>query len=73
MAMSTTSPELREVVEELRALVHGDGADLRLLNVDDGANVIELALELEDVNCADCVLPLDISSKCSPPVWCSEA
>lgn len=55
--MPTSTAELVDIVKELRTLVQGDGADLRLVTVDDQANTIELALELEDVNCADCVLP----------------
>lgn len=55
--MPTTTAELADAVEQLRELVRGDGADLRLVGIDDGARTIELVLELGDANCADCVLP----------------
>jgi Fe-S cluster biogenesis protein NfuA len=49
--------ELAAAVEQLRVLVRGDGADLRLVGVDDRAHVVEVALLLDDANCGDCVLP----------------
>ena len=55
--MRTSTSRAVDVVEQLRTLVRGDGADLRLVTVDDRANIIELALQLGDANCADCVLP----------------
>jgi Fe-S cluster biogenesis protein NfuA len=57
MPVPTTTPDLVDIVEQLRPLVQGDGADLRLVTIDDRAQIIELALELEGANCADCVLP----------------
>jgi hypothetical protein len=53
----TTDPDVLPAVEHLRELMRGDGADLRLVGIDDRAHTIELALELEDANCAECVLP----------------
>ena len=47
-------------VEETAALLRGDGADLRLVSADNKTARIRLALDLDDVTCADCVLPPDL-------------
>jgi len=44
-------------VGRLSAMFAGDGAALRLTAVDENLGTVELALALEDVDCADCVLP----------------
>jgi hypothetical protein len=48
---------LAGAVERLAQMLRGDGADLRLLGVDDVSGTVELALDLRDASCADCVLP----------------
>ena len=53
----TTAPDLAPAIEHLRELIRGDGADLHLVGIDDRAHTIELALDLDDASCADCVLP----------------
>jgi Fe-S cluster biogenesis protein NfuA len=42
---------------ELRELVSGDGADLRLVRVDARSGQVEFELDLSATGCADCVLP----------------
>ncbi|MGE0880404.1 MAG: hypothetical protein AB7L13_15640 [Acidimicrobiia bacterium] len=51
------TPVIKSAVGELRKLLQADGADLHLLSVDDVAGTIALALEVEDAECAECVLP----------------
>lgn len=46
-------------VDELRALVRGDGADLHLVGVDSRRALVELELDLATAGCEDCVLPPD--------------
>ena len=43
-------------LDEPRSLVQADGADMRLLGVDD-AGIVSLELILEGASCAECVLP----------------
>src|SRR4051795_9962471 len=43
--------------EQLRALVGGDGADLRLVRVDAVSQQVEFRLDLSAAGCGDCVLP----------------
>jgi hypothetical protein len=49
-----------ETVDQMGALLRSDGADLRLLSADPKTDRIEIALELEDADCVDCVLPADL-------------
>ena len=49
-----------ETVDEMGALLRSDGADLRLLVADPKTDRIEVALELEDAECQDCVLPSEL-------------
>jgi len=46
-----------ETVDEMGALLRSDGADLRLISADPKTDRIEIALELDDAECEDCVLP----------------
>jgi len=55
--MTVVSSELASTVDRLAEMLRGDGADLRLLCVDDATGTMELALDLGDAACADCVLP----------------
>ena len=55
--MTTTGSDLAEAVDRLAEMLRGDGADLRLLGLDEAAGTVELALDLRDASCADCVLP----------------
>jgi Fe-S cluster biogenesis protein NfuA len=47
-------------VEELRALVRGDGADLELVEFDPANSRVALRLDLSEVTCEECVLPPDV-------------
>jgi hypothetical protein len=49
-----------DTVDEMGALLRADGADLRLVEADPKTARIEIALELEDAECQDCVLPADL-------------
>jgi Fe-S cluster biogenesis protein NfuA len=49
-----------ETVDEMGALLRSDGADLRLVEADPKTARIEIALELDDADCADCVLPAEL-------------
>ncbi|MDB6002893.1 MAG: hypothetical protein JWP52_4592 [Rhizobacter sp.] len=49
--------EVSRTVAELSAMFEGDGAALRLTAVDEQLGTVELALALDDISCADCVLP----------------
>lgn len=55
--MTSVQTNIVGAVERLRAMIQGDGADLRLLAVDERAGTVELSLELDSAECADCVLP----------------
>jgi N-dimethylarginine dimethylaminohydrolase len=45
-------------VDELRALLRADGADLRI--VETGPGLVHLTLDLANVECVECVLPPDL-------------
>jgi Fe-S cluster biogenesis protein NfuA len=46
-----------ETVDELARVLRADGGDLLLLDADPARASISLRLVLDDVSCADCVLP----------------
>ena len=50
---------VERTVAELSAMFEGDGAALRLMGVDSERGMVQVALSLDDVSCADCVLPPD--------------
>jgi Fe-S cluster biogenesis protein NfuA len=49
-----------EAVDEMGALLRSDGADLTLVEANPKTARIELRLELEGAECAECVLPPDL-------------
>ena len=51
--------QVTRTIAGLSAMVEGDGAALRLSALDEERGTVELTLTLEDVSCADCVLPPD--------------
>lgn len=56
--MSAAGPDPAAVavaLEEVRAVLQADGADVELLGVD--ADTVHLRLVLVDAGCAECVLP----------------
>jgi Fe-S cluster biogenesis protein NfuA len=50
-------------VEEVQLLLRGDGADLHLVDVNAKTARITVRLDLDGVDCADCVLPPDLLSE----------
>ncbi len=48
---------VREAVAELAPMLQADGADLRLIEADPATARIEVALDVTDATCAECVLP----------------
>lgn len=46
-------------VEELGSLLRADGGDLVLVSADPAVDRVEVRVELDDVSCADCILPPD--------------
>jgi hypothetical protein len=48
-----------EAVEEVGRIVRADGGDLVLVAADPTTLRVSLALRLDDVTCAECVLPPD--------------
>jgi Fe-S cluster biogenesis protein NfuA len=49
--------DVAAAVEEMGAILRLDGADLRLVEADPAKDRIEVALELRDVDCEECVMP----------------
>ena len=49
-----------ETVDEMAALLRSDGADLVLVSADPKTDRIEISLQLEGAECAECVLPSDL-------------
>lgn len=56
--MGVRPAALNAGVDELRALLRPDGADLQI--VDTGPDRVHLALDLANVECSECVLPPDL-------------
>jgi Fe-S cluster biogenesis protein NfuA len=48
-----------EAVDQLAGFLRADGADLLVREADPKTDRIHLALQLDNVTCADCVLPPD--------------
>jgi hypothetical protein len=48
-----------EAVDEVGRMLRADGAELLLLDADPKTLRVRLELRLDDVSCADCVLPPD--------------
>jgi hypothetical protein len=55
--VEVNTEDVAAAVEEMGAILRLDGADLRLVEADPKTDRIEVALELEDVDCDDCVMP----------------
>lgn len=53
----TLAAEVEGAVEELRPLVQGDGADLEVSSLDEAARRVTIRLNLDGVDCLDCVMP----------------
>jgi Fe-S cluster biogenesis protein NfuA len=55
--MTVLQTDLAGAVDRIAEMIRGDGGDLRLLGVDESTGTVELALDLRDASCAECVLP----------------
>jgi hypothetical protein len=51
---------ITEAVAELAQLLRADGGDLLLVEANPKTDRISLQLVLDDVSCADCILPPDM-------------
>jgi Fe-S cluster biogenesis protein NfuA len=58
--MSVDGVALAAGVEELRALLRADGADLQIVGTDGEADRVHLRLDLANVECLECVIPPDM-------------
>ena len=58
--MSIDAPDVAAGVDEVRALVRGDGADLVVVGLDAGRRQVRLRLDLSAVGCIECVLAPDL-------------
>jgi Fe-S cluster biogenesis protein NfuA len=57
--MTIDSVAVTEAVEELARMLRADGGDLVLVMADPKTDRIRIQLVLDDVSCADCILPPD--------------
>ena len=48
---------MEQVVDDVRAFVSADGADIQIVQFDDAANRLRLRLDLTRVECLECVIP----------------
>ena len=49
--------QVEQVVDDVRAFVSADGADIQIVQFDDAANHLRLRLDLTGVECLECVIP----------------
>ena len=52
--------DVRAAVDQIRALVEGDGARLRLLGVDRASGTVRLGIDVTGVSCDECLMPADL-------------
>ncbi len=50
---------VRVAIDEVGRILRADGGDLVLVEVNPAALRVRLALRLDDVSCAECILPPD--------------
>jgi hypothetical protein len=60
MGESEVAAAIAAAVEETRALLRSDGADLRIVEVDPRAARLRVAVDLSQVECQDCVVPPEV-------------
>lgn len=60
MTQSSSESAIRSAVDEMRALMQADGADLVVKAIDVPAARVHLAVDLANVECLDCVVPPDM-------------
>jgi hypothetical protein len=51
--------DVAAAVDELGSLLRADGGNLVLVSADPAIDRVEVQVELDDVSCADCILPPD--------------
>jgi hypothetical protein len=59
-AMTVDGAALAAGVEELRGLLRPDGADLQIVGTDGEVDRVHLRLDLDHVECLECVMPPDM-------------
>jgi len=57
MGAKEVADAITAAVEETRALLQSDGADLRIVEVDPRAARLRVAVDLSKVECQECVVP----------------
>ena len=60
MRTTEISEAIHAAVEETRALLQSDGADLRIVEVDPRAARLRVAIDLSKVECQECVVPPEV-------------
>ena len=60
MRATEVAAAIAAAVEETRALLRSDGADLRIVEVDPRAARLRVAVDLSQVECQDCVVPPEV-------------
>ena len=58
--MTIDTSAVTDAVEELARILRADGGDLVLVAADPTTDRIRVQLVLDDVSCADCILPPDM-------------
>ncbi len=58
--MTIDTSAVTDAVEELARMLRADGGDLVLIAADPKTDRIRVQLVLDDVSCADCILPPDM-------------
>jgi Fe-S cluster biogenesis protein NfuA len=58
--MSIDTLDVAAGIDELRALLRADGADLELVGLDAGRRHVRVRLDLSGVDCLECVIPPDL-------------
>ena len=51
--------DVAAAVDELGSMLRADGGDLVLVSADPAIDRVEVRVQLDDVSCADCILPPD--------------
>ena len=55
--------DVAAAVDELGSLLRADGGNLVLVSADPAIDRVEVRVELDDVSCADCILPPELLRK----------
>lgn len=60
MSRPGSAEAIQSAVDEMRALLQADGADLIVKELNPGAARLHLVVDLANVECLDCVVPPDM-------------